>query len=293
MEVMLFDRLEAIKKYINEFEEENFYISFSGGKDSTLLHYLVDEAIPGNRIPRVFINTGIEYKLVSDFVHELMVDDKRFVEIKPSVPIKSMLDKYGYPFKSKEHSKKLELYQRGSNCEWLKNYLDDERKSRFKCPKILKYQFNKDFKLHISDKCCQKLKKQPAAKWEKDNNKSIVMTGMRIEEGGQRISLSCIVVKNEKLIKFHPLATITDDWENWYIKTRNIKLCDLYYPPFEFKRTGCKGCPFSLDLQEQLSTMELYLPNEAKQCEVIWKPVYDEYRRLNYRLKQQVQLKLF
>ena len=53
------------------------------------------------------------------------------------------------------------------------------------------------------------------------------------------------------------------------------------------------GCPFSLDLQEQLEIMELYLPNERRQCEIIWKPVYEEYRRLNYRLKKIEKIKLF
>ena len=93
-------------------------------------------------------------------------------------------------------------------------------------------------------------------------------------------------------MKFKPLNPITDEWEQWFIETYNIKLCELYYPPFNFKRTGCKGCPFSLDLQEQLNIMEKYIPNEAKQCEIIWKPVYDEYRRLNYRLKINEQIKL-
>lgn len=58
---ILFDRIEVIKKTIEKYGEENFYISFSGGKDSTVLHHLIDEAIPGNKIPRVFMNTGIEY----------------------------------------------------------------------------------------------------------------------------------------------------------------------------------------------------------------------------------------
>jgi hypothetical protein len=32
--------------------------------------------------------------------------------------------------------------------------------------------------------------------------------------------------------------------------------------------------------------MEKYFPSERKQCEVIWKPVYDEYRRIGYRLRK-------
>ena len=41
------------------------------------------------------------------------------------------------------------------------------------------------------------------------------------------------------------------------------------------------------NLQEQLDIMDTYLPNEKKQCEILWKPVYDEYRRLGYRLRKQ------
>ena len=62
-EFMLADRIAKIQSINQQFDlENNAYLSFSGGKDSTVLHYLLDEAIPGNKIPRVFINTGIEYK---------------------------------------------------------------------------------------------------------------------------------------------------------------------------------------------------------------------------------------
>lgn len=60
-EFILQDRLGVIRDTINKYGEDNFYISFSGGKDSTVVHHLVDMALPGNKIPRVFANTGIEY----------------------------------------------------------------------------------------------------------------------------------------------------------------------------------------------------------------------------------------
>ena len=66
-ELILFDRLEVIKSTNQKYDlENNAYISFSGGKDSTILHYLIDMALPNNRIPRVFINTGIEYNYIVD-----------------------------------------------------------------------------------------------------------------------------------------------------------------------------------------------------------------------------------
>ena len=111
---------------------------------------------------------------------------------------------------------------------------------------------------------------------------------MRNSEGGERASIkNCVLTDKDGNIKrFHPLIKVDDQWEEWFIQKFNIKLCDLYLPPFNFKRTGCKGCPFSLDLQEQLEIMDKYLPNESVQCEVIWKPIYQEYRKLGYRLKK-------
>ena len=55
---ILEDRLQKIRQIIGEYGEDNFAISFSGGKDSTVLSALVDMAILGNMIPRVFADTG-------------------------------------------------------------------------------------------------------------------------------------------------------------------------------------------------------------------------------------------
>lgn len=292
-ELTLFDRIEVIKTAYEKYDlEHNAYISFSGGKDSTLLHYLFDEALPNNRIPRVYIDTGIEYQMIREFVYSMAKNDDRFVIIKPTLPIKATLEKYGYPFKSKEHSFKLHEWQLGNReTNFIKKYLGN---GDYSCPKKLKYQFSDDFKINISHMCCVKLKKQPIKKWMKENGKPISITGMRREEGGQRATLKCILTdKKGNVEKFHPLAVVNDDWEDWYIKERNIRLCELYYPPYNFIRTGCKGCPFNLNLQKDLDTMEELLPNERKACEVIWKPVYEEYRRIDYRLTKSEQIKLF
>ena len=88
---------------------------------------------------------------------------------------------------------------------------------------------------------------------------------------------------NGNLAKFHPLLTVSDDWENEFIKSNNRQLCKLYYSPYNFKRTGCKGCPYAIDIADELDKLEKLLPNERKQCEAIWGKVYDEYRRLKYR----------
>ena len=33
--------------------------------------------------------------------------------------------------------------------------------------------------------------------------------------------------------------------------------------------------------------MKKYFPDERKQCELIWGPIYDEYRKIGYRLKKE------
>lgn len=294
-ELLLIDRLGVIRDTINSYGEENFYLSFSGGKDSTVLHHLLDMAIPGNKIPRVFINTGIEYNEIVKFAKLMAENDKRFVFIKPTKPIKQILEKYGYPFKSKEHSTKLHEWQLGHrDTISIKKYLTKGASIHFTCPDVLREQFTDTYPLKISQYCCLELKKRPVHKWEKANNKTIKITGMMRAEGGQRINIHCITTDNNgKVTRFHPLSKINKEWEEWFIQKYKIKLCELYYEPYNFERTGCKGCPFALGLQEQLETMEKYLPAERKQCEYIWKPVYAEYRRLGYRLKKDEQLKLF
>lgn len=288
-EFILIDRIDSIKKVINKYGIENFVISFSGGKDSTVLSKLIDIAIPNNEIPRVFINTGIEYKAIVDFVHEKMKKDKRFIEIKPSIPLSMIFRKYGYPFKSKEHSQLVHLFQQnGHSKTTIRYYYPTENRKRFGCPKILKYQFEEGTALKISDKCCTKLKKEPFSKWQEENSKPYKMTGERLFEGGLIASHKGFLVidKNSNLKKFKPLNPITSEWLEWFIKEYQIELCELYDEPYNFKRTGCLGCPFNIKLQDTLDILEKTLPLEKKKAEAIWKEVYQEYRRLNYRLKK-------
>lgn len=292
-DLLLADRLGVIRDTINKYGEENFYLSFSGGKDSTIVHYLLDMALPNNSIPRVFIDTGIEYVDIRKFVLGLAEQDKRFVILRPTTPIKKVLEEYGYPFKSKDHSLKVGYYQAGSRCKSIMAYKENVG-GRFGCPASLLYQYDDSFKLRLSNKCCYKLKKDVAHEYEVSSGRRIHITGIRMAEGGQRANHhGCLSFNGKDLVTFKPLNPIGDDWEDTFLYYYEIKLCRLYYPPFNFKRTGCKGCPYALDLQEQLTLMEIYLPNERKQCEMIWGKVYAEYRRIGFRLAKKEQLRLF
>lgn len=131
-------------------------------------------------------------------------------------------------------------------------------------------------------------------RYEKDTGRKIKILGLMKAEGGRRsLRTKCIFEKGKK-VSFSPLAVMSKEWEEWFIKEHNIRLCELYYPPFSFERTGCKGCPFAINLQDELDILAMYLPAEKRQCEIIWKPVYDEYRRIGYRLKKKdAQISIF
>lgn len=287
-EFLLQDRLQKIRQIVNKYGEEIFYISFSGGKDSTVLSALVDMALPNNKIPRVYANTGIELNMIRDFVFNMKKTDDRIVIIKPTVPIKKMLKEEGYPVKSKIHAKCVHLYQTDREKKMWQGYMGmrPEYWHSRECPKILRYQFSDENKLKISDMCCVRMKEEPLINWSKQNNRSIPIIGIMKEEGGRRTRATCLAFSGKKLKAFQPLAPITKDWEDWFIDAYDIKICDIYKPPYNFDRTGCKGCPFNINIQKELDVLEEYFPNERKQCEIIWKPVYDEYRRLGYRLKK-------
>ena len=144
-EFLLEDRLQKIRQIINKYGEENFAMSFSGGKDSTVLSALIDMALPNNKIPRLYANTGIELNMIRDFVIGLQKHDDRIIILKPKVPIKQMLEKRGYPFKSKQHAKWVDMYQRNGRTQSIENYSSSVKKDKDiyrPCPKKLLYQFD-------------------------------------------------------------------------------------------------------------------------------------------------------
>ncbi len=290
-EFTLLDRLEKIKSVISKYGEDNFFISYSGGKDSTALSAIIDMAIPHNKIPRVFSDTGIELNIVRDFVYNKQKSDERILIIKPRVPIKQMLERDGYPFKSKYHSRMVyDWWHKDEHASATKYYNDCGSGGKYCCPEALRYQFENELDFKISALCCNRLKKEPIHEWQKQHNKRYAIIGLMASEGGQRESAKCMVFDRNRLKSFQPLAPLDKAWENWFIDRYNVDICDIYKSPYNFHRSGCKGCPFVPNLQQELGVLEKFFPNERKQCEIIWAPVYAEYRRLGYRLRDHGQM---
>lgn len=89
---------DRIKQWIDEYGSDGVYVSFSGGKDSTVLLHIVRDLYPN--VKAVFFDTGLEFPEIRQFV-------KKFDNVdwlKPDQTFKQVVKKYGYPFISKEVS---------------------------------------------------------------------------------------------------------------------------------------------------------------------------------------------
>lgn len=89
---------DRIRQWVNEYGEDGVYVSFSGGKDSTVLLHMAREMYPN--IKAVFVDTGLEYPEIREFVKTFDNVDW----LRPKMNFKQVIEKYGYPFISKEVS---------------------------------------------------------------------------------------------------------------------------------------------------------------------------------------------
>ena len=72
-------------------------MSFSGGKDSTVLAKLVRDMYPD--VPIVFSNTGLEYPEIQSFARKMGA-----TFVRPKMAFSDVISKYGYPIISKENA---------------------------------------------------------------------------------------------------------------------------------------------------------------------------------------------
>lgn len=103
-----------IRQWVNEFGEDGVYVSFSGGKDSTVLLHLVRELYPN--VTAMFVDTGLEYPEIREFVKSFDNVDI----IKPSMNFKKVIETYGYPFISKDVSERVGYAQK-----YLQKFMQD------------------------------------------------------------------------------------------------------------------------------------------------------------------------
>ena len=96
------DKIQMTQDRIIEFVEQTerngkgAYISFSGGKDSTVLLDIALDIYPD--LPAVFSNTGLEYYEIQKFAKK----QKNVDVVSPKMRFDEVISKYGYPLIGKE-----------------------------------------------------------------------------------------------------------------------------------------------------------------------------------------------
>lgn len=183
---------QRIREAIKEFGVNGIYVPVSGGIDSQVVHVLVKEVqeelrIDIKAIPRVFSNTGNEYDDVVRKAKELCD-----IEVRPKEPLWEVLTKEGYPVGSKKVSRMLRDLQNPTekNINVRRLYLegikmDGTKTKSFKLAK--KWHCFIDSNIRASEKCCDKLKKEPMNRYGKETGR-IPILGIMADEGGVRKS---------------------------------------------------------------------------------------------------------
>jgi 3'-phosphoadenosine 5'-phosphosulfate sulfotransferase (PAPS reductase)/FAD synthetase len=241
--------------------EDQCYVAFSGGKDSTVLLHLVWSINP--RIPAVFVDTGLEYPEIREFVKTF---GDRVVWLKPKMPFTQVIEKYGYPVVSKEQSQFLSEI-RTTKSEKLKNIRMNGNKSRRgKVSDKWKFLINAPFK--ISDKCCDVMKKHPCKQYEKETGRVPFLGTMACES-----QLRQQKYHREGCNGFdakRPTSTPMSFWEDqdvWhYISSLSLSYASIYDKGED--RTGCMFCMFGChkDAENRFQRMYHSHPKQWSYC---------------------------
>lgn len=254
-----------IREWVNYYGESGTYISFSGGKDSTVLLHLVRELYPD--IPAVFVNTGLEYPEIQAFAKSL----PNVTILRPTVPFNEVLKVKGYPLISKSIAHNISIARRSPDGNVAKNIVFNEnKKSRFSAYKY-KDLVNADFLL--SRICCDITKKDPVKKYEHQTQKTAFVGTMTSESAireAQWLHNGCNAFECKRPIS-QPMSFWTENDVLEYIYQNNIKIASVYgsvikgdgqlsfcdddrpckYETTGCKRTGCIFCGFGAHLEKK------------------------------------------
>ena len=243
MPLELKERLSLIRisEYYYHFGGK-IYVSFSGGKDSTVLLHLVRSKFPD--VEAVFLDTGLEFPEIRQFVKTI----SNVTWVKPKLTFREVLEKYGYPVISKEVAQKL--YEiRNTKSEKLRNkrlYGDETGNGLM----AKKWRPLIDAPFKISHNCCNALKKYPVKAFEKRSGK-VPTVGTMVEESTLRSTIylqkGCNSFEGKRPMST-PIAfwRESDIWE--YIKKYKLEYSPIY--DMGYSRTGCMFCMFGVHLEK-------------------------------------------
>lgn len=278
--------------------------SVSGGRDSDIMLDIVHRLDTDKKVTYVWFDTGVEYKATRE--HILYLEQRYGIVIKKAKalkPIPITCKQFGQPFLSKLVSGHIEALQK-NGFQWENDTYENLIEKYQNCKSAIawwtnhnpcnKYniEYNKFLKeflmthpptFPISDRCCQYAKKDVSHKIEDDINCDLRITGIRKYEGGVRSIVFKDCFTDNRSIgatsALRPLFWYTNADETEYDKIFDIKHSDCY-EVYGYKRTGCAGCPFNKEFEEDVKIMEKFEPNLARMANNVFKESY-EYSKLH------------
>lgn len=220
-----------IREWVTHYGVNGTYISFSGGKDSTVLLHIARELYPD--LPAVFVNTGLEYPEIQAFVKSF--DNVKI--IRPSMPFSQVISVYGYPLISKEVSRKIYEAKRAERYGNSNSYAHQQlngtyvtKNGKYNAYDVTKYKPLLYVDFNLSNKCCDVMKKNPAHKYEKAEDRTPLVATMACESKlreQQWLKNGCNAF-DTNVPKSQPMSFWTDNDVLQYIQENNLKLCSVY-----------------------------------------------------------------
>ena len=221
--------------------------------------------IPANGIPAVFSDTGVELGLTVNFVN--WVKDNYYpnlIIVRPEKSFDWVLKNKGKPLRSKMKSADLHQWQAGNRTETLTKLLTDAERTSVYAKHALANRdmhfLHDDFPIKPSASCCDYLKKKPLSKYARENNILGCILGIRTEEGGVRETSAAARVNaggqlctwvRDGITNKAPIIDWSESDVDEFVLKYNIPISDAY-TKYNFDRTGCIACPFSLQLEQNL-----------------------------------------
>jgi len=254
--------------------EGKVYISFSGGKDSTVLLHLVRQQFP--EVPAVFVNTGLEYPEVVEHAR----NTENVIEIRPAMNFKAVIEKYGYPVISKDVAMTINAHRRNAlwAIERMTGVKRDGTHFKFRDSLYKRWRFLLDAPFKMGDGCCYAMKESPLLKFG-NKNKLLPYVGILAAESRRRtdswLRTGCNSFQGRKA-KSIPLAFWTEQDVLRYIDHYKLPIAKVYgevvktdkgYKTTGAERTGCMFCLFGCHLEKQPNRIQRMAKTHPKQYE--------------------------
>ena len=272
-------KIEKTKLRIREWYEHfngEVYVSFSGGKDSTVLLHIVRSLYPD--VEAVFSNTGLEYPEIVEFVKTF----DNVTIIRPKMSFKRVIEEKGYPVVSKEVANAVRLAKKnikdGKDTIRVRQLRGEEKGSKYNKKK---WEFLLEAPFKISEECCNEMKKKPFKEYEKKTGKAPFIATMA-SEGQQRavayMKTGCNAFESKRQ-RSAPLGFWTEQDILQYLFENNLPIASVYgdiveesdmldnkkYRLTGVTRTGCMFCMFGCHLEKEPNRFQIMKYTHPKQ----------------------------